>query len=147
MAWRGERPILVRAICVFLHEDRILAIDGSDPADGRRFWVPVGGRIEFGEAAGEAVAREVMEELGAEVTDLRLLGVVENRFTYDGSPQHEIDFVFDGRFPDESRYGRPQQGLEAHAPFVAHWIDPRHPDGGRPLYPDGLLELVEPELG
>ncbi len=142
-----QRTIVVKAVCVFARAGRILAIDGSDPADGRRFWVPVGGRVEFGETARETVAREVMEELEAEVTHLRLLGVLENHFTYDGSPRHEIDFVFDGRFADESRYGRRQHGVEAHAPFVAHWIDPRHPDGGRPLYPDGLMGLLEPELG
>ena len=82
----------IKAVCVFRHKDRILAIDAFDPTKKERFWVPIGGRVEFGETSRDAIAREVREELSAEVRDLRLLGVLENIFTYDGGdpPKPEV---------------------------------------------------------
>lgn len=134
----------VKAICVFAQDDRILAVDAFDPVEHRRFWVPIGGRVEFGETTRDAIAREVREELDAEVRRLRLLGVLENIFTFGGAEGHEIVFVYDGEFSDRSRYAATAVGgIESNGQeFVARWIDPRDPDGGRPVYPDGLTELL-----
>ncbi len=133
----------VKAVCVFTNEDRILAIDGHDPTKGQSFWVPVGGRVEFGETSREAILREIEEELSAEVTDLRLLGVLENIFTFDGDDGHEIVFIYDARFIEPSMYRQGQvDGIEENQSFTAYWIDPDAPTDGRPLYPDGLAELL-----
>ena len=133
----------VKAVCVFTNDDRILAIDGHDPTKGQSFWVPVGGRVEFGETSQEAIAREVEEELSAEITDLRLLGVLENIFTFDGNDGHEIVFIYDARFSEPSMYRQDQvEGIEENQPFTAHWINPDAPADGRPLYPDGLADLL-----
>jgi len=53
-----------------------------------------------------------MEELGLEVTDLRLLDIFENIFTLEGNTGHEIVYVYDGRFLDASAYQ--QQSFEIH---------------------------------
>lgn len=135
--------IRVKAVCVFGHMGRVLAIDGFDPTKQERFWVPVGGRVEFGESSEQAVIREVHEELDAEVTDVRLLGVLENLFTFDGDDGHEIVFVYDGRFVDDTLYETDLLiGIEAEATLTAYWVDPLLPDHGRPLYPDGLADLL-----
>lgn len=57
----------------------------------------IGGSVELGESHHDAIVREVDEELGATVHDLRLLGVVENIFTIDGVLGHEVVFVHTGR--------------------------------------------------
>lgn len=133
----------VKAVCVFTNEDRILAIAGHDPTKGQSFWVPVGGRVEFGETSREAILREIEEELSAEVADLRLLGVLENIFTFDGDDGHEIVFIYDARFIEPSMYRLGQvDGIEENQSFAAYWIDPDAPTDGRPLYPDGLAELL-----
>jgi ADP-ribose pyrophosphatase YjhB (NUDIX family) len=75
------RPI---AICLFRNGDRILVSDGVDPKTGSPYCRPLGGSIEFGERAQEAVVREIREELGVEIREVRLLGVLENLFTLDG---------------------------------------------------------------
>lgn len=136
--------VRVKAICVFTNVDRILAIDGYDPTKQQRFWVPVGGRVELGETSSETIVREVREELSATVTDLTLLGVLENIFTFDGGDGHEILFVYDGRFVDSSFYVQPViSGVEDNGEeFEAHWIDPALPDHGWPLYPNGLPKLL-----
>ena len=97
-------PIRPIAICLFRHGSRILVSDGMDPETGRAYCRPLGGAIEFGERAREAVVREIREELGVEIREVRLLGVLENLFTLDGQPGHEIVFVYDARFVNESLY-------------------------------------------
>ena len=138
------RPI---AICVFRRDGRILAAEHYEPLKQQTFYRPLGGSIEFGEYSATTVQRELQEELGAEVTDLRYLGALENVFTYNGQTGHEIVLVYDGAFVDHSLYGRP--GLDAvednGAPFRAVWLnlaDCRLP-GAPPVYPTGLLELLE----
>ena len=135
--------VRVKAICLFTSADQLLAIEDFDPTKQKSFWVPVGGRVEFGETSTEAVIREVREELSVEIADLKLLGVLENIFEFDGGDGHEIVFVYDARFADRSTYDRPEiGGMEGEKPFTARWIDPSAPDNGWPLYPEGLLGLL-----
>lgn len=133
----------VKAICLFRHEGCLLAIDDHDPTKQQRFWVPVGGRVEFGETSRQAIIREVREELDAEILDLELLGVLENLFTFDGGKGHEIVFVYDARFAEPAMYDAESLiGMEGDKEFEAHWIDPNTPAHNRPLYPEGLLNLI-----
>ena len=111
----------MKAVCLFLHDGRLLAIDGFDPTKQQRFWVPVGGRVEFGETSRDAIVREVREALAAEITDLRSLGVLENLFTFDGQRGHEIVFVYDAQFANRKKYESEQtRGLEGGVEFTAH---------------------------
>ena len=59
-------------------------LKASDPSDGRTFHRLLGGGVEPGERSEEAVVREIAEELRATLLEPRLLGVLENVFTYDG---------------------------------------------------------------
>lgn len=136
----------VKAVCVFTNHGRILVNEGYDKADGQRFLVPIGGRVEFGESTEQAITREVAEELSAEVTDVALMGVLENQFTLEGGAGHEIVFVYDARFVDRSIYAKDSlPGIEGETPFTAQWLDPWKLDD--PLYPDGLLDLISSALG
>jgi 8-oxo-dGTP pyrophosphatase MutT (NUDIX family) len=62
--------------------------------EGDDFWSLPGGRVEPGEAAAEAVIRELQEELGisARVEHLSLL--VENFFTHSEANHHEVGLYF-----------------------------------------------------
>ena len=131
------------ALCVFRHRGRILVAHGYDAAKRQGFLRPVGGGVEFGERAVDALRREIREELGAEVAQPRLLGVLENVFTYDGSPGHEIVFVFDARFEDGSFYERKEiDVVEGERKKTATWQPLDALDERMPLYPDGLMELL-----
>lgn len=135
--------VRVKAICLFTSDDQLLGISDYDPTKQTSFWVPVGGRVEFGETSTEAVVREVREELSVEITDLRLLGVLENIFEFDGGDGHEIVFVYDARFVDRSMYDQAEiSGMEGEKEFAARWIDPSAPENGWPLHPEGLLDLL-----
>jgi ADP-ribose pyrophosphatase YjhB (NUDIX family) len=123
----------------------ILAAPGSDNVENPRFYRPLGGEIEFGERAEDAARREIREEIGAELTDLRLLAVTENHFTFRGAQGHELVWTFEGAFADSSFYeGDVIACREGEANFEAHWVPiSRFANGGPALYPEGLLDLLQ----
>ncbi len=133
------------AICIFRNGNRILVGDAYDPTKDEVFYRPPGGRIEFGEPSVVALRREMKEELGVEISEPRLLGVLENLFTFDGEPGHEVVFVYDAKLHDTTLYESERwTGTESDgSKFNAIWLDldsigPETP----PVYPDGLLEML-----
>jgi ADP-ribose pyrophosphatase YjhB (NUDIX family) len=115
-----------------------------DPTTGEGFHRLLGGGVELGERAVDAVVREIAEELGATLLEPRLLAVLENIFTYDGAPGHEIVFVYGGRLA-EGDVVPPEGGWYADN-GVPMWVEWRPRDEDRadalPLYPDGAGEVV-----
>jgi ADP-ribose pyrophosphatase YjhB (NUDIX family) len=71
-------------------------------AEGDDFWALPGGRVEFGESAKVALARELSEELNVSAEVGRLIWVVENFFTYRDEQYHEVAFYFHVSLPDDS---------------------------------------------
>lgn len=100
----SEQRIRPLALCIFHHHGKILVNQFYDAIKQQMFFRPVGGGIEFGERSHDAIVREVQEELGASISDLRLVGTLESIFTYDGKPGHEIVQVYDARFDDTDLY-------------------------------------------
>ena len=137
------RPL---AICVFRNNNRILVAEGYDPVKQQTFYRPLGGGIEFGEHSEQTVRRELMEEIGAEVGDLKYLGALENVYIFNGMPGHEIVQVYDGVLKDSELYEQAQvEGKEADVDksFKAVWksLD-EFGEGKSILYPTGLLEML-----
>ncbi len=58
------------------------------------FWFLPGGRAEMGETSQETLLRELREELDTDAQIERLVWVVENFFTLNGKPRHEIGFYY-----------------------------------------------------
>lgn len=135
------RPL---AICVFRNDGRILVTEAHDPVKRQTFCRPLGGGIEFGETSAQAVAREVREEINAEVANLKLIGTLESIFTYLGVPGHEIVQVYDGEFADESFYSLASiPGAESDGQaFQAIWRELESFSNELPLFPEGLLQLL-----
>ncbi|MBY5335230.1 NUDIX hydrolase [Rhizobium leguminosarum] len=65
------------------------------------FWTFPGGRAEIGETSEETLKREMVEELGVEVTVRRLLWIVENFFHYEQRDWHELGFYYLMDIPPE----------------------------------------------
>ncbi|MBL7489498.1 NUDIX domain-containing protein [Frankia sp. AgB1.9] len=137
------RPIALAAV---RRGDDLLVYEGVDRANGRRIFRPLGGGVEFGERAVEAVHRELREELGAELTNVSLLGVLENVFQWEDRPHHEIAFIFAADLVDASFYARDELGKVLDANDEVSWqpisrfvdADPSTPQ----LLPPGLLALL-----
>jgi ADP-ribose pyrophosphatase YjhB (NUDIX family) len=138
------RPI---AICACLNRDRILVAEYHE--DGRLFYRPLGGTIEFGERGEETIQREFREEINAELCGVRYLGTLENIFTLRGQRGHEIVLVYDGRLVDGRLYGKDIiDGNELGEPLRAVWkgLDEFGPEKP-PVYPIGLLDLLASSAG
>ncbi|KAA1182347.1 NUDIX hydrolase [Rhizobium tropici] len=58
------------------------------------FWTFPGGRAEIGETSEETLRREMMEEIGVNVTVGRLLWSVENFFHYEQLDWHELGLYY-----------------------------------------------------
>lgn len=108
----------------------------------------IGGGVEFGETALEAVIREVHEELGATLVDPVLLGVLENIFESDGLPGHEVVFVHSGRL-DPPDTIPPEGGMFADndRPMPVEWRRVDDDVEPIPLYPSGAGRLVREAVG
>ncbi len=136
------RPI---AIGVFRRHGRLLAFEGYDGTKHEQFFRPLGGGIHFGERAADALVRQIREEIGAEIVDIGQLGVLENLFTLEGTRGHEIVYVFDARFADETLYDQAEiEVVESNGERLrAVWLPYRDlPANHPPIYPDGLVELL-----
>ncbi|UVL00780.1 NUDIX hydrolase [Pseudomonas sp. B21-048] len=142
MTTQRIRPL---ALCVFHHNGKILVNEAYDSIKKQTFFRPVGGGIEFGETSAQAVVREVQEELGLPISDVRLLGTLESIFTYAGTPGHEIVQVYDAKFVDANVYELPQlKACESDGTaFIAKWHGVASFTDGSPLVPDGLYELLQ----
>ena len=137
------RPI---ALCVIRRHGNLLVFEGYDTVKKDHFYRPLGGTIEFGERSSVTAAREMAEELNAEIRNVRWLGVLENIFTVHGQPGHEIVMLYEADFVDKTMYERsPIWGQEDDgSPIKAVWkpLDDFKVGRGR-LVPEGLLAILE----
>ena len=137
------RPI---SVCLFHHENRVLVSEGFDTVKQNYYYRPLGGGIEYGESSREAVVREIREELGVEIENVRLLGVLENIFIYEGQQGHEIVFVFDAEFVDKSLYQLDEidgYEQEANVRFKAKWYSlSENGKNGGSLVPEALEKML-----
>jgi ADP-ribose pyrophosphatase YjhB (NUDIX family) len=118
----------------------LLVSEHADPARAP-FHRPLGGHVEFGEYALDTVNREFEEEIGQSLTGVRLLGVLENIFQWDGATQHEIVFMFAAAFADQSAYEIQEQRILDKADGTrVIWRAPGA--DSPPLYPTGTADLL-----
>lgn len=141
--WRPPKVVRPLAIGVVRRGSEVLVMAVEDDAGAITGWRPLGGAIEFGERAEDAVRREFKEELGAEIGEPRLVDVMENIYDHEGAPGHEIVFVFETRFADEAMLNRDSFAYDEGAgPVSAEWVGVDRFDGQTPLYPIGLDALL-----
>ena len=98
----GDGILNIRVGAIILKDGNILMV-GNERVD---YLYSVGGRIQFGETAEEAVVREVYEETGVTMEVDRLGFVHENYFYGDSSlkqdkPVYEISFFFYMKVPND----------------------------------------------
>ena len=65
---------------------------------------PLGGTIEFGERAADALKREFIEELDQPIQEPVPLTVFENFYLHHETRGHEIVFAFEAAFANEDAY-------------------------------------------
>jgi 8-oxo-dGTP pyrophosphatase MutT (NUDIX family) len=141
----GGEAVRARAVAVIRAADRVLVERGYDRVAGSRFYRAIGGHIDFGERAAQTVVREWSEEYGLTLADVRPLGVLENLFTYEGRPGHEVVFAFEARVVEARVYEQDElEGIDPQGNrHEAVWVSLDDlATGPIPLSPAGLLELL-----
>ena len=131
----------IRAIVLGLIQDgsRLFVSEGFDPVRQEPFYRALGGGIEFGETSLEALKREFREELQAELTNIHYLGCLENVFTFNGKPGHELVQLYRCAFADQTFYQRAQIPFtDSDQTYTAFWIECDR-------FHSGELRLVPPE--
>jgi ADP-ribose pyrophosphatase YjhB (NUDIX family) len=133
--------IRIKALAVIVRPaDGALLVCEGDDEPGVSYARPVGGSVEFGELAQDAVRREIQEELGCDLASVSLAAVLENRFILNGVAGHEIDFVFRGELADVSLYDRESIAILDVPGLRAVWWSPTTHRSR--LVPDGVRELL-----
>ncbi|MDQ2812295.1 MAG: NUDIX domain-containing protein [Actinomycetota bacterium] len=131
---------IIKAMAV-IRRPRDGALLVSQPADDS-FARPLGGHVEFGEYAADTLHREFGEEISQQLTGVRLLGVLENIFPWQGGTEHEVVFIFSAAFADEAAYEIEEQVIadDTEPKSRVLWRAPG--TVSPPLYPAGVTELI-----
>jgi 8-oxo-dGTP diphosphatase len=108
---RGRYQVLPRVLCFVTHGDEVLLLRG---APRKRLWTGlyngVGGHLEHSEDIRSAVLREVKEETGLNVDEIRLRGVVH--VDVDDPTLGVLFFVFTATAPGKQLVSTHEGSLE-----------------------------------
>jgi 8-oxo-dGTP pyrophosphatase MutT (NUDIX family) len=124
--------------------DKIFVSEGYDPVKQDTFYRAMGGGVDFGETSLEALKREFQEEIQAELQNIRYIGCLENIFTFNGKPGHEIIQLYECDFVDPKYYHLERQEFtEGERKKVAVWVDiNRCKSGELRLVPEQFLDYL-----
>ena len=118
-----------------------------DRISGEVVYRPLGGAVEFGERCADTLKRELLEEIGVEISVTRYCGLIENIFEFEGKKRHEIVIVYSADFTDpklflNSRFKR----LDSDMLLNAEWLSfDQFGKDGEKLAPMGLYQLLMTE--
>lgn len=115
------------------------------PATARHgvFARALGGGIEFGETAADAVVREFAEELGVTLSRAEPLAITENIFEQGGLHGHEIVHVFAVASPDLDALPLDVELRVLDNHTTVRWVALGELRASRPpWYPVGMIDLV-----
>jgi len=107
------------------------------PKDREYFYLP-GGHVEFGETAGEALKRELLEETGIQtnIDSYLFAGASEEVFTQKGEKHHEVNLYF--IVPDVTPEKHNVSSKEDHIHFV--WLSLSELENF-PVLPDSVRQM------
>jgi ADP-ribose pyrophosphatase YjhB (NUDIX family) len=145
MQWRPPQTIRAISIAVVYRGAEVLVMAVKDDSGALKGWRPLGGAIEFGESAREAVLREFVEETGHTIRCVKQLCVLENRYSHEATTGHEIVFVFLAEFVEFAGYATGAYTfLDGGVANEVSWI-PVHDfkRGAQRLYPEALKEYLD----
>jgi 8-oxo-dGTP pyrophosphatase MutT (NUDIX family) len=124
--------------------DRIFVSEGYDPVKQKTFYRALGGGVDFGETSLVALQREFQEEIQAELANIRYLGCLENVFTFNGQPGHELIQLYKCDFADPRFYKLDELiFVEGDRQKKALWVESdRFKSGELTLVPEQFFDYL-----
>lgn len=140
----NRADIQLKAYAILRRGNEILVNEVREH-DGRLIGYRVpGGNIEFGETSLTTVQREIQEEIGAKIINLRLLPIIERFFDYMGTSRHEIVFPYLAEFKDPAFYQA--ETIEAYEDngkaFTLFWLNPESCPQGISVFPNEIVAML-----
>jgi 8-oxo-dGTP pyrophosphatase MutT (NUDIX family) len=126
------------ALCVFRRGDAFLVAEIRDPKSGVVLHRPPGGGVDKGETPEQTVRREIREELGITLTDIRTLGAIHHVWHRNGRAVAERAWMFLANPADDERLSR-GEAPDLIEPGGARWRTL-----WRPIRSDEALPLLCP---
>lgn len=135
-------PVAKAMVVIRRPSDGAYLVSGDVDEDGAGYERPLGGHIEVGERAAETARRELREEIGEELREVRLLDVIENLFVLNGRHGHEIVFVFRADLADPEAYEVEQRAIldDPSGRIRVRWRGPAETTPR--LVPDGIAHFM-----
>jgi 8-oxo-dGTP pyrophosphatase MutT (NUDIX family) len=137
--------IRVIALGLIRHDDRLFVAEGYDPIKQQTFYRALGGGVNFGETSLAALKREFQEELQTELTNIQYLGCLENLFTFNGKPGHELVQLYQCDFAEPKFYQLESLIFleDSNQQYTALWIEIEQFRAGKlRLVPEATLEYL-----
>jgi 8-oxo-dGTP pyrophosphatase MutT (NUDIX family) len=135
--------IRVKSVMLIEHDGRFLFEESQDRVKEETFYMPFGGGVEFNESSREAVIREVKEELNIEIAQAELMGVVENRFSFEGKPGHDVVFLYHTKLPQDFDPICITPEIFNGKALTPVWLTEQEiVESTSPFYPDGIIEMI-----
>lgn len=85
-----DRHFKYRTCAIILNDNKVLVVEMMHNG----FYCLPGGHVHIGEDSGEALIREVKEEVECNVTIDKLVGIHENFFNRNNKAYHELGFYY-----------------------------------------------------
>ena len=132
-----DKTIRIKAMCIFLHEGKMLVAQGLEKKTDKPFYRVLGGSLNPFEKSIDAVRREIQEELHTDIKNIELLEVIENIFEFEGEKGDEIVFLYKADLVNEALYTQETIRIVEEAyELDAKWVPVEDILGGDvPLYP------------
>lgn len=131
-----KRPSV--GIGVFVFKDNRFLMGRRIGSHGKDTWSVPGGHLEFGETFEECAAREVMEETGVKIKNVRFYTTVNNIF-YDENHHSVTIFMFSDWAGEKPKVTEPDKFVDIG------WYDFKNLP--KPLFlPVAELKKAKPEL-
>ncbi len=112
-----KNPVIGVAVAIFNESKELLCLQREREPGKGLLGLP-GGFVDLGESIEEAATREVKEETGVEIENLKLTCNIPNTYIYCGMDQHPLDFYFTAKIK-KSQTIKPQPGETSHLRFVS----------------------------
>jgi len=144
-SWRPTNNIRSKVIGLAKRNNLLLVCEVLDDHGMLKGWCPMGGGIEFGEKAEDALKREIQEELRCDATIIGNPIIYENIFDHHDAIGHEIIFAFPICLENKEIYTKTRFQIHENRGST-HWVEwkpiEEFQQGKAKLFPTKLIDQL-----